>query len=590
LKSLLGFADHEIPNHIDDWRQLVHPHDAELVRERAQAHIAGETLQYEVEHRMLHKAGGIRWFLGRGNVVIDADGRALRMVGTNTDITERKQAEDAIRQRDQLLQAMFHSLSSQVVVLNDSGAVTYASKSCEKLGQASQSPPLTDLAPGFNFLDICHTAAAAGNATAREVLDGIKGVISGAQPAFTMEYPAQTPGAEQWFLMQVDSMPREHGGVVISHTDITQRKLAEESAQRALAEVRVLKDRLDAENVYLQEEIRVARNFGEIIGDSEALKSALRLAEQVAPLDTTVLILGETGTGKELLAHAIHGLSPRHKRALVKVNCATLPAQLIESELFGHEKGAFTGAINMRPGRFEIANGGTIFLDEVGELPVELQTKLLRVLQEGEFEHLGSSRTIRVDVRVIAATNRDLKEAVREGSFRSDLFYRLSIFPITLPPLRERREDIPMLVTHFVNQLSRKLNRQIRAIPQETMVALQNYPWPGNVRELSNVIERAAIITQGSMLRLLDSLGSMPLKGPGPPTSAQPEPRKNVEDAPESSLDRSQYELILKTLEMTYWRVEGADGAAELLKIHPNTLRSRMKRFGISKPKYKTQP
>jgi transcriptional regulator with GAF, ATPase, and Fis domain len=424
--------------------------------------------------------------------------------------------------------------------------------------------------------------------------------------------------------MQVDPMPPEHGGIVLSHTDITQRKLAEEALEQALGEVRQLKDQLDVENIYLREEISGAHDFGKIVGRGQALERVLRLAEQVAPLSTTVLLLGETGTGKELLAHAIHNLSPRRDRPLVKVNCATLPAQLIESELFGHEKGAFTGATGRRAGRFEVANGGTLFLDEVGDLPLDLQTKLLRVLQEGEFEHLGSSRSIRVDARIIAATNRNLEQAVREGSFRSDLYYRLNIFPITLPPLRERRDDIPLLVKHFVKELSVKLGKQIQAIPQETMNALQEYQWPGNIRELRNVIERAAIITHGPNLLLRESLESRPLQsvslpsgplssgsslsGPLPsgafpssppaipPAARQPRPASVESDRGgadpgeihrSETLQESQYNLIVRTLEKTYWRLEGPDGAAALLNVHPNTLRARMKKLGITRPKFK---
>ena len=312
-------------------------------------------------------------------------------------------------------------------------------------------------------------------------------------------------------------------------------------------------------------------------------------AEQVAPLNTTVSIFGETGTGKELLAHAIHKLSPRCNHALVKVNCAALPGTLIESELFGHEKGAFTGADARRTGRFEIANGGTLFLDEVGELPLDLQAKLLRVLEEGEFERVGGSHTLKVDVRVIAATNRNLEEAVRKGAFRSDLYYRLSIFPITMPPLRERKEDIPILVTHLVKQLGKKLGKTIDAIPQDTMAKLYNYPWPGNVRELRNVIERAVIITQGSKLRLIDDLDSQALElelheqiaahnaFAGPVPTAE-------------TLEQTEYNLILRTLKNVHWRVEGPGGAAELLNLHPSTLRSKMRKLGIERPRFTAQP
>ncbi len=357
--------------------------------------------------------------------------------------------------------------------------------------------------------------------------------------------------------------------------DITERKLAEESLKSALLEVQQLKDRLHEENIYLQEEIRGAGNFGEIIGNSQPLKRVLRQAQQVAPLNTTVLLLGETGTGKELLAHAIHNLSPRHKHPLVKVNCAALPAPLIESELFGHEKGAFTGADAQRLGRFAIANGGSIFLDEVGELPLDLQSKLLRVLEEGEFELVGSSRTVTVDVRVIAATNRNLSEAAAKGTFRSDLYYRLNTFPILMPPLRERRDDIPLLVTHLVNQISMKLGKRIESIPQSTIKSLQDYDWPGNVRELRNVVERAVIVTQGSKLQLTD----------------EPQPSiERLDTDPDleiqgETLEQSEHRIILRTLKKVHWRVEGVGGAAELLNVHASTLRSRMRKLGITRPR-----
>ena len=381
------------------------------------------------------------------------------------------------------------------------------------------------------------------------------------------------------------SMVRCNGDKILAIVrDITERKDAEVSLRTALDEVQRLKNQLHEENIYLQEEIRVASNFGEMIGNSEALRRVLRQAEQVAPLDTTVSIFGETGTGKELLAHAIHRLSPRAHHTLVKVNCAALPGTLIESELFGYEKGAFTGADARRTGRFEIANGGTIFLDEVGELPLDLQAKLLRVLEEGEFDRVGGSHTVKVDVRVIAATNRNLEEAVWKGDFRSDLYYRLSIFPITLPPLRERKEDIPVLVTHLVKQLSQKVGKKIDAIPQDTMSKLRNYPWPGNVRELRNVIERAVIVTQGSKLQLLDDLDSQAfaLK-----LHEQAAVHNGVADPVQAgeTLEQTEYNLIMRTLKNVHWRVEGPGGAAELLNLHPSTLRSKMRKLGIERPR-----
>jgi transcriptional regulator with GAF, ATPase, and Fis domain len=385
------------------------------------------------------------------------------------------------------------------------------------------------------------------------------------------------------------SMVRCNGDkILVVIRDITERREAEESLKKALDEVQRLKDQLHQENVYLQEEIRGASYFGAIIGQSEALRRVLREAEQVAPLDTTVTILGETGTGKELLAHAIHKLSLRGNHTLVKVNCAALPGSLIESELFGHEKGAFTGADAQRIGRFEIANSGTLFLDEVGELPLDLQAKLLRVLEEGEFERVGGSHTIKVDVRVIAATNRNLEEAVRKGVFRSDLYYRLNIFPITLPPLRERKEDIRILVTHLVKQLSQKLGKTIESIPQETMTKLRNYSWPGNVRELRNVIERAVIISPGSTLRLIDDLDPQALEGDlqKHPVTLHVFPEAGLVS---ETLEQTEYNLILRTLKNVHWKLEGPGGAAELLNLHPSTLRSKMRKLGIERPRYEVQ-
>ncbi len=334
------------------------------------------------------------------------------------------------------------------------------------------------------------------------------------------------------------------------------------------------------------DEIMSGDNSGNIIGNSEALRQSQRKASQVAATDATVLILGETGTGKEMFARAIHGLSLRKNRPMIKVNCAALPAHLIESELFGHERGAFTGALSCRLGRFETADGATIFLDEIGELPMDLQAKLLRVLQDGEFERIGSSRTIKVDVRIIAATNRDLESAVRQGAFRADLYYRLHVFPIAVPPLRERLDDIPLLVSHFVKLMSQRLGKRIETIPPDLIETLQGYSWPGNVRELQNVIERAVITTPGVRLRLADNLGIHDLQsqnydGPQP---AQVGSRLFARNVPLAEVVR---DYIVCILEKTYWRIEGKNGAAEILGINPNTLRFRMRKLGIQRPTFR---
>lgn len=337
----------------------------------------------------------------------------------------------------------------------------------------------------------------------------------------------------------------------------------------AYQEIATLKDRLNKEKLYLEDEIRSELNFAEIIGESPAIKQVLKQVGIVAPTDSTVLILGETGTGKELLARAIHDRSKRRDRTFVKLNCAAIPTGLLESELFGHERGAFTGAIATKVGRFELADGGTLFLDEVGDIPLELQSKLLRVLQEQEFERLGSTRTIKVSVRLLAATNRDLAEMVASKLFRSDLYYRLNVFPLTVPALRDRRQDIPLLVRYFVQQLARRMDKTIDTIPTETITALSRYNWPGNIRELENLIERAVILTQGTALYVpLAELKEGTEYGIPPPTT----------------LEDTEREHILRILKSTKWVIGGPTGAAAQLGMKRTTLQSKMQRLGIARP------
>jgi formate hydrogenlyase transcriptional activator len=370
--------------------------------------------------------------------------------------------------------------------------------------------------------------------------------------------------------------------------------LQEAAAQVALAvanmtayeEIAALKARLENENVYLQEEIRREHNFVEMVGNGPALLELLRRVEQVAPTDSTVLISGETGTGKELIARALHSRSGRKDRALVKVNCAAISAGLVESELFGHVKGAFTGAIDRRIGRFELADGGTLFLDEVGELPLDTQVKLLRVLQEQELEPVGSNRVIRVNVRVIAATNRDLHEAVQSGRFRADLFYRLNVIPLVVPPLRARPGDIPMLAMFFLARFAQRFGKRIETVSQDTMDRLTAYAWPGNIRELQNVIERAAVLCPNTILELDKDLLPIPAFAAAPSAPVAGALRSETTPTDLPSLEAVERAHVLAALERVEWLIEGPRGAAKILGLHPNTLRSRMDKLGIKRPRH----
>jgi transcriptional regulator with GAF, ATPase, and Fis domain len=506
------------------------------------------------------------------------------------------------------LRALIDALPMSVVTIDLEGRITLANKEWLRFGGDAALRDLRTISPGVNYLETCRRAARGGDSIAASTVKGLEAVLGGRLNHFALEYPCHYKDERHWFVMRAAPVGLDPWQAVILHLDITERKLAEEALQeahaklerrvaertaelsaaneqlrvevgerkraedklrQALAEIERYKSQLEAESAYLREEIRSEHNFQEIIGASDALRYVLFKVNQIAPTDTTALILGETGTGKELIARAIHSASGRRERPLVKVNCAALPANLIESELFGHERGAFTGAFARQVGRFELADGGTLFLDEIGELPHELQAKLLRVLQDKEFERLGGSRTIKVDVRLISATNRDLEKEVREGRFRQDLWYRINVFPITLPPLRQRREDIPLLVSAFVARLCKRLGKPVPRIPEKVMDELQGYDWPGNVRELENVIERALIGSGERVLSLADRLVTS-------------EPARAAAIAPRS-LESIERDHILSVLDRTRWRIEGQGGAAVLLGLNPSTLRGRMRKLGITR-------
>ena len=504
----------------------------------------------------------------------DVPGAACMVV---TDLTEQKRNEKMLAE-ERLITQILHQATEIFVVCDDQGCIIRASQSTNRLFGKS---------PVFQkFDEVFHLRYPDGTPF---VLLSAKSDKHIHADEVHFKHGDNEPLS---FLLRANSLiTREERvvGIVVVMVDITEREKMEKALQKAhdeleeqvaartlelqtaLSEIRTMKDQLEAENIYFRQEIKTRHRFAKIIGESDGLKYVLYRVEQVAPLDTTVLILGETGTGKDLIAVAIHEMSPLKNRPLITVNCAALPGNLMESELFGREKGAFTGADTRQVGRFEIANGSTLCLDEIGELPLELQAKLLRVIQYGQFERLGSSHTIKVDVRIVATTNRDLAEEVRQGRFRQDLYYRLNVFPITVPPLRVRKEDIPPMVQAFVERFSRKFGKKITSIQKETMKALQDYPWPGNVRELESIIERAMILCPGPVLQLTDKL--------------------EISTASFSStvrtLEESERNQIHKIISETQWHIEGKDGAAAILGLNPSTLRARMHKLGIVRPETK---
>lgn len=565
VEQMLGYTVEEWLATPGFFQSLIPEEDREAV-ERETTAILESGKEGVIQCRWVAKDGRVLWVEAHLAVMHEETGKVIGLRGVTMDITERKRAEEARHLSEERLTQAINVARFGVFEHNHLTGVLHCSPlTLEIHGWGQKESSLERIIAQLHPEDREAFIAAVGRAH-DPAGDGF----------FSHEYRIVLRGGEvRWLSARAQTFFEGEGGArrpvrtIGAELDITERKQSEEALRKALEEVNKLKNQLQAENIYLQEEIKLEHNFEEIVGHSDAIKYVLFKIEQVAHTDTTVLIMGETGTGKELVARAIHSESRRKDRPLVKVNCAALSASLIESELFGHEKGSFTGAATRKIGRFELAHGATIFLDEIGELPLELQVKLLRVIQEGEFERLGSSKTIKADVRIIAATNRKLEEEVHKGLFREDLFYRLNVFPITVPPLRQRREDVPQLVEHYVRRFSKKLGKDITSITPATLNTLRDYSWPGNVRELANVVERAVINTQGEVLRIVDHFEAV---------------QAEESALSQKTLEEMEREYITGILSDTGWRIEGPNGAAKILGLNPSTLRTRMTKLGIKKP------
>jgi formate hydrogenlyase transcriptional activator len=558
---VLSFDSQDGLPRFEQFFQRIHPDDQPGFRELIETSIR-EKAEWEADYRIVHPGGAIRDIHVVSHPVLSTSGHLVEFVGTVIDVTERKKAEEQRRRSEMELGQILDLAPQQVRVYGPGGERLYANRiALDYYGVSFEEWQTTGHAfrsSLFVHPDDQERAARAFDAN------------SSSGSAYELEVRVRgADGNYRWFLVRHNPLRDEHRQIMrwyVTATDIDERKRAEE--------------RLQHENVALREEIAKASMFEEIVGTSPALKNVLSRISKVAPSDSTVLITGETGTGKELVARAIHRRSHRASRPFVSVNCAAIPRDLIASELFGHEKGAFTGATQQRLGRFELANGGTLFLDEVGELPAETQIALLRVLQEHEFERVGGTRRIRGDVRVIAATNRDLQAAISAGSFRSDLFYRLNVFPIEIPSLRERQEDIPLLVEYFIDRYARKAGKKIKRVNKKTLELLQSYPWPGNIRELQNVIERSMILCETEIFSVEENWLQQPPLTPD---------AKQQDELPRRLLVQEK-DMIEAALKDTHGRVSGPTGAAVKLGIPRSTLESKIRSLKIDKNRFRTSP
>jgi len=507
----------------------------------------GEATAAGTKQAVLHCSGG-------GETVVHLHTGSIEISGETCTIWTLRSV-DPVWEKNHWLRQVVDAMPGVFYVLDEEGRLVYWNRTVEEF--YGYTPEELEGKPAIEFI-VPEERKRLIEETQRAMAGEI---VKGVPHTHVLKDGTTVPHMATGGILAIDGN-RYLTGLAV---DVSELVAVQEELERKLEEIEELKNRLEVENLYLQSEIELVGDHGNIVGRSRALRKVLAQVEQVAPTDSTVLILGETGTGKELVARRIHELSSRSARPMIKVNCSALPASLVEAELFGREKGAYTGAVSREPGRFELADKSTILLDEIGELPLELQAKLLRVLESGEFERVGSARTLTVDVRVIASTNRNLEEAVRKGTFRSDLYYRLAVFPIEVPPLRERREDVPLLVWHFIDTLAKRMGKSITTVSRSAMERLTVNQWPGNVRELRNVIERSLILTRGETMVL--SLGT---GGHG-----------DAEEAGLLSMDELQRRHILRALEVAGGRIKGRGGAADMLGMKPSTLRSRMERLGI---------
>jgi formate hydrogenlyase transcriptional activator len=541
------------------WQATIHPEDLGKTMETWLRLVASEE-PGEDEARVRRFDGEYHWFLARAVPVRDERGKVIRWYGTSTDIEDRKRAEEMLRQDERELRRITDAIAEPIGVVAPDGSTLYANQVV--LNYVGRS--LEDIKAGDWPAEILHPDDLERTRDERQ-----RGLSCG-EPFQVEQRVRRKDGQYRWFLSRFNPLRDDEGRIIrwyATGIDIEDRKQAEERVQK--------------ENVALREEIDHSSMFEEIVGSSQALGKVLAQVAKVAPVDSTVLILGETGTGKELIARAIHKRSKRSGRAFVRVDCAAIPTALIASELFGHEKGAFTGALQRHLGRFELADGGTIFLDEIGELPAETQSTLLRVLQEREFERVGGSQPISVDVRVLAATHRDLKAAVAAGTFRQDLFYRLNVFPIQVPPLRQRADDIHLLVEYLIDRHAKKFGKKIRKIEKKTLELFQTYKWPGNVRELQNVVERAVILCDDDTFSVDETW--LIKESPREPRSLSASASRRLR------LDEDQErEMIEAALAESKGRVAGPFGAAVKLGIPRQTLESKIVNLGINKNRFKS--